>query len=157
MRFSTASFLWTICRVLLSTLVNSDPGRFTFHIAKGLSDNGMGTSATVLEAVQGCIINNAKVISLSLGGEPFSPMSADVYKQAYENDGILIVAAAGNQGTNALSYPASYPHVMSVAAVDSNGNRAGFSQFNNQVVLDQGYQWNRQLPVMVVLYFLMAC
>lgn len=117
----------------------------------------MGTSATVLEAVQGCIINNAKVISLSLGGEPFSPMSADVYKQAYENDGILIVAAAGNQGTNALSYPASYPHVMSVAAVDSNGNRAGFSQFNNQVVLDQGYQWNRQLPVMVVLYFLMAC
>merc|ERR1712176_11519 len=42
------------------------------------------------------------------------------------------IAAAGNGGNSALSYPASYKSVMSVAAVDSNENKAGFSQYNEQ-------------------------
>ena len=37
------------------------------------------------------------------------------------------------QGNTALSYPASYDAVMSVAAVDSNENKASFSQYNAQV------------------------
>merc|ERR1712241_33491 len=50
------------------------------------------------------------------------------------DDGILIIAAAGNGGASAsVSYPAGYPHVMSVAAVDSNGQRASFSQNDDQV------------------------
>ena len=46
---------------------------------------------------------------------------------------MLIVAAAGNDGNSALNYLASYQSVMSVAAVDSSKNKAGFSQFNEQV------------------------
>merc|ERR1712029_926658 len=48
-------------------------------------------------------------------------------------DGILFVAAAGNGGSSSKLYPASYPALMSVAAIDSNQNKASFSQYNDQV------------------------
>lgn len=55
---------------------------------------------------------------------------------AMANDsGVLCVAAAGNDGNKKNSYPASYPMVVSVAAVDSNGDVADFSQHNRQVEL----------------------
>ena len=50
-----------------------------------------------------------------------------------EEDGVLLVAAAGNGSNSAFSYPASYTNVMSVGAVDDDKNRASFSQFNSQV------------------------
>lgn len=139
---SESSFICvqSICSFVLSShcssvfwIVFPDPSKFSFHIGKGLGDNGIGSTADILEAVQGCIDNNAKVINLSLGGGPFSQIAASVYKKAYEEDGLLIVAAAGNDGDSTLSYPASYPHVISVAAVDSSMNWASFSQFNDQV------------------------
>jgi len=51
----------------------------------------------------------------------------------YENEDILFVAAAGNGGSSSKLYPASYPALMSVAAIDSNKNKASFSQYNDQV------------------------
>jgi len=115
------------------TSVNPDPTKFSFHIGKGLTDGGSGSSAGVMEAVEGCIEAGAKVISMSLGGGAFSQTYANAYKEAYEDDGVLIIAAAGNDGNTVKSYPASYPHIMSVAAVDSSGNKASFSQWNDQV------------------------
>ncbi len=49
------------------------------------------------------------------------------------NNGVLLIAAAGNDGNNTHSYPASYDAVMSVASVDSNKNHSAFSQYTNQV------------------------
>ncbi len=49
--------------------------------------------------------------------------------------GILSIAAAGNEGTSANNYPASYSSVVSVAAIDANKVVADFSQFNSQVEL----------------------
>merc|ERR1740129_421135 len=113
--------------------VNLDPNRFTFHIGKGLSDSGSGTTSAVLAAAEGCAEAGARIISMSLGGGGWSQLSHDTYKNMYD-DGILIIAAAGNGGASAsVSYPAGYPHVMSVAAVDSNGQRASFSQNDDQV------------------------
>ena len=58
---------------------------------------------------------------MSLGGGGFVNTFNDVLHDAYVNDDVLIVAAAGNSGNTALSYPASYPSVMSVAAVQIDG------------------------------------
>merc|ERR1712157_421407 len=73
------------------------------------------------------------VVSLSLGGYFYSAITEEYYKDLYENKGILFVAAAGNGGNSNKLYPASYPSLMSVAAIDSNKNRASFSTFNDQV------------------------
>lgn len=113
--------------------VNPDPKAFKFHIGKGLANSGSGTGAAVLAAVQGCVDNGAKVISMSLGGSGASNIAREAYDTHYDN-GVLIVAAAGNSGNGAFSYPASYEAVMSVAAVNTPArNRASFSQFNSQL------------------------
>ena len=62
-----------------------------------------------------------------------SSISEAFYEKLYEEQGILFVAAAGNGGNSNKLYPASYPSLMSVAAIDSNKNRASFSTFNDQV------------------------
>merc|ERR1719323_1016700 len=69
---------------------------------------------------------------MSLGGGGYSQAAHEVYQQAYDN-GILVFAAAGNGGNSYKSYPASYKNVISVAAVDRNSVKAGFSQYNDQV------------------------
>jgi len=47
--------------------------------------------------------------------------------------GSVLVAAAGNDGDARLDYPAGYPEVVSVAAVDGAGRRASFSNANADV------------------------
>ena len=86
-----------------------------------------------MEAVQKCVENNSTVISMSLGGgAPFDTWDDQIYGH-YKNDDVLFIATAGNGGNSALSYPASYQSVMSVAAVDSSDKIADFSRFNEQV------------------------
>jgi subtilisin family serine protease len=116
------------------TSVNPDPFKFTFFIGKGLKNSGSGTTAGVIAAVDACVENGAKVISMSLGCEGcYSSVEEAAMKDAYDA-GVLIIAAAGNGGDGALkSYPASYGTVMSVGAVDINENIASFSQHNSQV------------------------
>merc|ERR1719343_715452 len=70
---------------------------------------------------------------MSLGGGGYSQASVETYTNLY-NAGVLIIAAAGNGGSGAsVSYPAGYNQVMSVAAVNSQGQRASFSQNDDQV------------------------
>lgn len=53
----------------------------------------------------------------------------------YSKKGILLVAAAGNDGTTSVSYPAGYASVLSVAAIDDKKVVADFSQKNSDVEL----------------------
>merc|ERR1711902_371601 len=106
--------------------------KFSFFIGKGLTDSGSGSTSSVMAAVQACVDNGSNVISMSLGGGSPSDSVNQQYYGHYKEDDVLIIAAAGNSGNSALSYPASYKSVMSVAAVDSNENKAGFSQYNEQ-------------------------
>merc|ERR1712021_204105 len=94
---------------------------------------GSGSWSGVVAGVDTCVSNGAKVVSLSLGGYFYSAITEEYYKDLYENQGILFVAAAGNGGNTNKLYPASYPSLMSVAAIDSNKNKASFSTFNDQV------------------------
>jgi len=115
------------------TSVNPNYEKFSFFIGKGLDDSGRGSTSGVLEAVTACKDAGAKVISMSLGGGDYSNSAKTLYENTYNDDGVLIIAAAGNDGNNNKEYPASYPHVMSVAAVNRYKSRASFSQINDQV------------------------
>eukprot|EP00957_Ditylum_brightwellii_P099629 7588427-Ditylum_brightwellii.AAC.1 len=114
------------------TSLNPDPSKFSFFIGKGLKDSGSGTLSGVLTAVQACVEKGANIISMSLGGGGFSATANETFSRYYEEEGVLLVAAAGNDGNSEYNYPASYGSVMSVAAVDSNRVKASFSQFNDQ-------------------------
>ena len=74
------------------------------------------------------------VVNMSLGGSAPSAAEESAFQGAYDA-GVLSVAAAGNGGSTAVSYPAGYASVISVAAVDSAGAAASFSQRNADVEL----------------------
>merc|ERR1711923_395609 len=118
---------------VVGVIPGSISDKFSFFIGKGLTDSGSGSTSSVMAAVQACVDNGSNVISMSLGGGSPSDSVNQQYYGHYKEDNVLIIAAAGNSGNSALSYPASYKSVMSVAAVDSNENKAGFSQYNEQV------------------------
>jgi serine protease len=74
----------------------------------------------------------ADVINLSVGGPEFRPGSQEAYDQA-RAAGVVIVAAAGNDGIDEMNYPAAFPGVIAVGAVDSNRARAWYSNFGSWI------------------------
>jgi subtilisin family serine protease len=76
----------------------------------------------------------ADIINLSLGSS-YSSYFERAAIQAAIDSGVIVIAAAGNEAMdgNPLSYPASYPGVISVGAVNPEGNRAWYSNFNYAV------------------------
>lgn len=95
---------------------------------------GWSYSSTLANAAQQCQSADADIISMSLGGAKKNRLEEIAFNNLY-SAGILSIAAAGNEGTTAYNYPASYSSVVSVAAIDANKVVADFSQYNNQVEL----------------------
>ena len=75
----------------------------------------------------------SNVVSMSIGGAGKSQTQEIAYKRMFNEENVLLVAAAGNGANSDFSYPASYEYVMSVAAVKWDGSHANFSQYNDQV------------------------
>ena len=76
------------------------------------------------------------VINLSFGGNDDDPMIHQAVLYAFRR-GSLVVASSGNDGLNGnpLSYPASYPHVLTVGATDETNTVAFFSSQSSDVDL----------------------
>lgn len=79
-----------------------------------------------------CYQNNAKVINCSFGSSTYSAYTQTLVTTAWAN-GSIIVASAGNSGTNSPRYPASYDNVVSVAATNSSDQKAWFSNYHTTV------------------------
>lgn len=95
---------------------------------KVLSGLGGGTVADIAEAIRFATDHNADVINMSLGGGGDAAILREAIDYAHRK-GVVVVAAAGNANTNAASYPARYPHVIAVAAIDATGAKAPYSNF----------------------------
>ncbi len=95
---------------------------------KVLGASGGGTVADIAEAIRFAADNGADVINMSLGGPGESSLMEEAINYAHQK-GVFVVAAAGNSNQNSASYPARYPHVVGVSALDSAGNKAPYSNF----------------------------
>ncbi|MCF7480655.1 S8 family serine peptidase [Vibrio sp. J1-1] len=102
------------------------------HIVKVFNESGWGYSSGLVKAIQTCADNGANVVNMSLGGSQSSRTEQNALQDIYDQ-GVLLIAAAGNDGNTAHSYPASYDSVMSIAAVDNQNDHAAFSQATDQV------------------------
>jgi len=88
-------------------------------------------SSGLIGAAQDCQDAGAKITTMSLGGAVASNMENVAFQELYD-EGMLHIAAAGNEGNGSCSYPACYDSVMSVGATDEDNNIASFSQYNSQ-------------------------
>ncbi|MBB1269572.1 S8 family serine peptidase [Shewanella sp. SR44-3] len=102
------------------------------HVIKVFNEAGWGYSSSLVAAIDTCVSKGSNVVTMSLGGAQSSTTERNAMT-THLNNGVLLIAAAGNAGNNTHSYPASYDSVMSVAAVDNNRDHAAFSQYTNQV------------------------
>ncbi len=109
-------------------------GTIKLHIVKVFGAAGWAYSSSLATAANKCKAAGANVISMSLGGSRSNKIEQRAFDSIYAG-GILNIAAAGNAGTTAQSYPAGYSSVISVAAVDEAKAWATFSQYNSKVEL----------------------
>jgi len=99
---------------------------------KVLNDSGSGYYSWVANGITWAADNGAEVINMSLGGRSGSSLLADAVKYAWDK-GVVVVAAAGNDGRSRRSYPAYYSQAIAVAATDQNDKKASFSNYGEWV------------------------
>ncbi|MFB6804740.1 S8 family serine peptidase [Peribacillus butanolivorans] len=93
-------------------------------------------TADIIEAIHYAVQQGADIINMSLGDTRYSEALNKAVQEAYSK-GLLIVAAAGNEGDMGKSvqrvYPAAFSHVISVAATDSKDKRTSYSNYHSTV------------------------
>ena len=84
-----------------------------------------GSPESVAASLRCAVGDGCDVVNMSLGGYEDVPELAAAVKEAHAA-GVILVAAAGNDCSQ-VAYPALYPEVIAVSAVDENGHRAAFA------------------------------
>ncbi|HEX5307735.1 MAG TPA: S8 family serine peptidase [Solirubrobacteraceae bacterium] len=104
-----------------------------------LDAEGEGDASVIAEGVRFAVNHGARVINLSL---EFSsdvtasdiPELIDALRYAYKR-GVVVVAAAGNEGSTTVPYPARAPHVIAVGASTEHGCLASYSNYGRSIAL----------------------
>ncbi|MGG1515478.1 S8 family serine peptidase [Paenibacillus oryzisoli] len=105
------------------------------YALKVLDATGSGYYSSVIQAIDWSISNGMNIISMSFGGNEYSEMLHLAIQEASTKYGILFVAAAGNAGLGkeTETYPALYPEVISVGALNSMNKRSDFSSTGSEL------------------------
>jgi subtilisin len=114
-------------------------------VGKVLDDSGSGGSNGIAAGIRWAVENGAQVISMSLGSPGPSSVIHAAVKEAVSK-GVLVIAAAGNEGTAGTGYPGSHPECVSVGAFDQTGAIAGFSSRGKVDVSAPGVQILSTVP-----------
>lgn len=100
---------------------------------KVLDANGSGSYYDVAEGIRFAADNGADVINLSLGGPSGASYLEDAVRYAHEQ-GVTVVAAAGNDGNGSVSYPAAYDdYVIAVGATRFDETLASYSNYGSSL------------------------
>jgi hypothetical protein len=99
---------------------------------QALGDGGSGTSISVARGIRYAVDQGADVISLSLGSNLPDGFTRQAVQDAIAA-GVIVVAASGNDGCNCIIYPANYPEVVAVGALDINNQPASFSSYGDNL------------------------
>jgi serine protease len=102
---------------------------------KVLNNEGSGSTENVVDALDWVLAKKAElggdwIISLSLGADKSSNFERNAFQRVLDA-GVLAVAASGNESTAAavapVAFPAAYPGILSVGAIDALNRLASFS------------------------------
>ncbi|MEA3199735.1 MAG: thermitase [Thermoplasmata archaeon] len=91
-----------------------------------------GSEADLAAGILTCLDHGARVLSMSLHTTEPSQLLDQAIDQALAA-GAVVVAAAGNDGTDQVSYPASHPGVIAVGAANGTAELAPFSNHGDRL------------------------
>lgn len=101
-----------------------------------MGSDGYGTLDNITSGINWAVAHGANIINLSLGIEETLSEAPQTLKDALQNalnQNVTVVAAAGNNSGGYVSFPASYPGVIAVSAVDSSGNITSYSNSGPEI------------------------
>lgn len=101
---------------------------------KVISADGSGANSWIANGIANAVNLGANIINLSLGGLDNSSTIRLAVQQAAQQ-GALVVAASGNDGSGVPLYPAALPEVLAVGATTQSGDKASFSNYGNHLAL----------------------
>ncbi len=93
-----------------------------------LDANGFGSLSDVVEGIRYAADHGATIINLSLGSRASAQLMEEAVAYAHRK-GVTVIAAAGNENSSQVSYPARYPHVIAVSATGPDGSKAPYSNY----------------------------
>jgi subtilisin family serine protease len=99
-----------------------------------LNANGTGYESDLANGINDCVKTHASVITMSVGTPIDSPAVRAAVKSAW-TAGAVLVASMGNDGCACKEYPAAYPNVIAVGAMNETGNVANFSDTGTWISL----------------------
>ena len=111
-----------------------------------MDEGGLSDSYFVAAGLLAAMDAGAEIVNLSLGVQQDSPLLAEAIRMLLEQ-GIVVVASSGNSGQSEAKYPAAYPGVIGVGAVDASGERMAFSNLGSELGMTApGYGVNAAAP-----------
>ncbi|MFW2479901.1 MAG: S8 family peptidase [Lentimonas sp.] len=94
-------------------------------VVRVLDNEGIGNSYHVAEGIVQATVLGAQIINMSIAVYQDSAVLRQAISYAHDK-GVLLVAAAGNDGYTRMPFPADYKNVISVTAIDASGRQALF-------------------------------
>ncbi|MFL5936142.1 MAG: S8 family serine peptidase, partial [Gaiellaceae bacterium] len=91
-----------------------------------LGPEGFALQTTMADAVDYAVVHGAAVVNVSLYGGNHNVRLEDAIVRA-RRAGVVVVAAAGNEGSTIREYPAAFSAALSVGATAGDGRLAGYS------------------------------
>ncbi|PYS11274.1 MAG: hypothetical protein DMG17_22970, partial [Acidobacteria bacterium] len=101
---------------------------------KVLDADGLGQDSDIIAGVVWAADNGASVILMAFSNPGFSQSLQDAIDYAWSKN-VVLVAAAGNDGSNTPTFPAGDKGVMGISATDQNDNLAATSNYGSSVFL----------------------
>ena len=113
---------------------------------KVVDDRGRYDMSDLVDGILWAVDNGANVINISIVSGEKSTELEEAINYAWQN-GVIIVAAAGNGGTDTPVYPAAYEHCIAVTAADDSGNLIPLANYGGWVdIAAPGYKIYSTLP-----------
>lgn len=97
-------------------------------------DSGKADSFALAAGILAAVDSGAQIINISMGTTENNPLIEEAVLYAHDQH-VVIVAASGNSEQADACYPAAYPSVISVGAVDARGEHLDFSNYGTYLSL----------------------
>jgi len=116
-------------------------------VAKVLNNWEFGFNSYAIAGINWSVANGARVLNMALGNTTFDQAYKDTCDAALAS-GVLLVASAGNTGNANPFYPAWFPSVMAVSAVEQNDDFMSWTSFGPNIsIAAPGAQVYAAMPI----------
>ncbi|TQJ12129.1 subtilisin family serine protease [Kribbella jejuensis] len=99
---------------------------------KVAGSNGVANDLDLVEGIDWAVAHGATVLNISIANPGDNAVLHDAITRAIAK-GVIVVAAAGNDGSDVAQYPAAYPEVIAVGATNAGGVLTDFSSYGDWV------------------------